>query len=447
MSNMKVKLLRLCIPVAIIVAVAVCSIKYLVPYISYSSANKYYQSGEYDKALEVYHKLGEYKDCTERVVETLYHKGIAQMDEGEYVGAADTFDTICGYKDSKTLADSCRNEAKYLLGKEKLDSGEPKEALELFAELGDYLDSEELVIRSKYCIADKLLQSGEYQKAGAAFSASDIKDYENSSEKCKEAYYLYAMECMDKQDYLEASNAFRMSILVTYRDAGEKYKEACFAYAVQCFDREDYSNVMRVLSNIMGYEGVEELWTETRYRQATMLLETGKYKDAINQFSELKDYKDSKIRCNEAKYQYAGTNVEEDYDNAIRYLEFLAGIDYRDSKELLEEMSKWRIVITAVNNDPDSRENMTALNKYDKWYVHFTLMGGKAMGSTWLRIRIEYPNGDITEVYSAVEYSCKMQGWIWCQYSDLKKAEPGIVVVTFYDENDNEIGECVLHIK
>lgn len=87
-----------------------------------------------------------------------------------------------------------------------------QEAEEIFASLGDYEDSQEMVLASRYGYALVLVDDGEFEEAVAIFE--DLEEYEDSEE------YLENMPCHALARYLKKNGE------VSYKDAENEYTVA-----------------------------------------------------------------------------------------------------------------------------------------------------------------------------------------------------------------------------
>lgn len=86
-------LVILCIA-AIIVGASTSHAKYYL-------ANAYSLTGSYDSAINIYKKLGAYKDCKERLIENQYLKGLDSEEKGDFISAEKAFTAAGDYKDSE----------------------------------------------------------------------------------------------------------------------------------------------------------------------------------------------------------------------------------------------------------------------------------------------------------------------------------------------------------
>ncbi len=78
------------------------------------------KNGDYQKAIETYKQIEDYKDSKSRItaceeaiekaiIENTYQKALMLQEQGSYQEAIDIYMTIQGYKDSKERIDSCEN--------------------------------------------------------------------------------------------------------------------------------------------------------------------------------------------------------------------------------------------------------------------------------------------------------------------------------------------------
>lgn len=90
-------------------------------------------------------------------------------------------------------------------------------ALVIFAELGDYEDSVNMVTKCHYAQAHMLMDDGMYEEARTIFE--ELGDYEDSAENIKECNYQQAIMLMEQKQYEAAEEIFAM--LGDYKDSAE----------------------------------------------------------------------------------------------------------------------------------------------------------------------------------------------------------------------------------
>lgn len=90
-------------------------------------------------------------------------------------------------------------------------------AISVFSALGQYRDSANLLIESRYQYALESMRLKDYGKATGIFAGLD--DYADSKEMACECEYLRAMELIGQEDYLGAYSA--LQTIPEYKDAAE----------------------------------------------------------------------------------------------------------------------------------------------------------------------------------------------------------------------------------
>lgn len=104
------------------------------------------ERGEYDDAKALLKELGDYRNSAELADKCDYLKAIALSNDGKYSEAVAVFETLGDYSDSTAWLEAARErlyqQATRLTYELELESARP-----LWAQLGDYRDSEELLRR------------------------------------------------------------------------------------------------------------------------------------------------------------------------------------------------------------------------------------------------------------------------------------------------------------
>lgn len=112
---------------------------YIVPEKQYKEAIQAMNDKDFSTAIEIFTKLGDYKDSSDQVLYTKYTQANYLASElKNYNAAINLLKTIEGYKDSSDLIMSL----KYEQGVQLYEDGEWSTAKSRFQSLGDYGDSE-----------------------------------------------------------------------------------------------------------------------------------------------------------------------------------------------------------------------------------------------------------------------------------------------------------------
>lgn len=99
------------------------------------------------------------------------------------------------------------------------------EAIKAFEALGDYKDSPDMVLASKYGLGGQLLENKEFDEAIRIFT--ELEDYEDSADLIAESMYQNAVGLFGEKKYAEALALF--SALGTYKDSEQYRGEAAWA--------------------------------------------------------------------------------------------------------------------------------------------------------------------------------------------------------------------------
>ncbi len=160
----------------------------------YQRAVELAEGGAYEEAKEVFESLGDYKDSAQQALENIYQRAIELAEGGAYREAMEALESLDGYKDSAEKIESYREafrDRQYEDALELIKEGKYKEALESFKELGDYKDSaakieecEAAVAEDRYQEALGLMEAGKYTDAAELLKDFDYKDSAEKYEEC-----------------------------------------------------------------------------------------------------------------------------------------------------------------------------------------------------------------------------------------------------------------------
>ena len=133
-----------------------------------------------------------------------------------------------------------------------------QEAIDGFEALGDFKDSADMVLETKYQWAESLMADKAYNEAYAKFK--EIQDYSDAADRMKDVRYAEAEECLESNGYWKAIGLFEK--LGDYKDSRTRVLEANYLWA------EDY-------------------------------LKQGQLEGALMYFEKAGDYKDAETRADE----------------------------------------------------------------------------------------------------------------------------------------------------
>lgn len=121
----------------------------IIPNVQYSNAEHKAQSGEYDEAIQAFIRLGDFKDSSQKVLETKYNWAKDKLAQGDTEGAISLFSMLGDYSDAKAQATEIQNQVQYDKAMSAFQAEKYDDAQALFSELGSYKDSSDKVIECK----------------------------------------------------------------------------------------------------------------------------------------------------------------------------------------------------------------------------------------------------------------------------------------------------------
>ena len=110
----------------------------------YSKANKLLEKGDFLQAADTFQSISEYKNAQEMYKKCIYEQAKGLMESEDYQGAMDYLEEISDYEDAQGLYKKCIYEQAKIM----MESGDYEEAIERFEQIIDFEDSKEL---SKEC--------------------------------------------------------------------------------------------------------------------------------------------------------------------------------------------------------------------------------------------------------------------------------------------------------
>ena len=140
----------------------------IIPNAQYSNAEHKAQSGEYDEAIQAFIRLGDFKDSSEKVLETKYNWAKDKLAQGDTEGAISLFSTLGNYSDARAQITEIQNQTQYDKAMAAYQSKQYADAQSLFETLGSYKDSAEKVADCKNKIGE-----AHYSAATTALSKND----------------------------------------------------------------------------------------------------------------------------------------------------------------------------------------------------------------------------------------------------------------------------------
>lgn len=302
--------------VIVFCSAAYLTVRFAVPEIRYSNAEKLYEEGKPAEAEKIFLKLDDYKRSREYVRKCRYETALTLMENGHYPEAADAFTSLNGYSDSNLLAAECMLK----IADSYADSGDLRSAASVYAAAG----KPELAQFAAKRRAEALAKDGDY------FSAADVSEKYGDRESALEYRYIGASEARKNGDLKTAADNYYLlgyyrdsPVLADkcaysfckseyekhgateetvrglyflkikeYLDSDELFTEIAYEYGLKCLENEDYFTAAAMFRNTGSYENSQVLLYETRYALGESLMETDPA-SARSVFALLSTYLDS----------------------------------------------------------------------------------------------------------------------------------------------------------
>lgn len=179
--------------------------------------------------------------------------------------------------------------AKYQAAQDALENGLYDEAYQDFADLGDFMNSEDMANRALYQKAMAALQNGQYDEANRIFL--ELGDYSDSSYQAQEALYQKASALLKQGQYDEAHTIFLG--LGDYSDSAYMANEALYHQACNALANYQYDTAIALFTDLGDFKDSNSCLKQAKYKKADELFANEQYKEAYLLYTELGTYDNS----------------------------------------------------------------------------------------------------------------------------------------------------------
>lgn len=212
-------------------------------------------------------------------------------------------------------------------------------AISEFKAIKDYEDSEELILESKYRLAELYYKDKNYEKALDIFN--EIEDYSDSGLKITEIRYNIAVNNMTAGE-LDAAYEI-LSSLQNYSDTENLLLQIDYERGKKAYDAGDMEKAIVLFSASDGYSDSEEWFYRALYNLAEQEFDAKNFEKAGEYYLEVAnnpkaslEFKDAKTKANTCLYQIGKQALDNgEYEMAANKLEGI--LDYVNSKQLYSE--------------------------------------------------------------------------------------------------------------
>lgn len=179
----------------------------------------------------------------------------------------------------------------YFQAKQNLGNADYDSAISRFTEMGDFLDSKDLLNQAIYNKAAVLYNNKE--KAQAASLYKSIENYSDAQQKYYDTQYEIAGEYYDDKDYMSAADIYAQ--IVEYLDSEKRLNasyENIYNDAVEKMNHRKIDEAYKEFVYLGDYSDSKTMINECCYRSANQYYENMEYRNSLDEYSEIKDYKD-----------------------------------------------------------------------------------------------------------------------------------------------------------
>ena len=180
------KVIGVCLVMSLACCGAYFGVRYGVPYLQYEGSLRDMESGNVEKAMKTFIRLGDYKDSDRLAIESSYLWAVSLFENGDSLGALEQFNTHKNYKDSGTIIKKC----KYELGKQCVEEKKYREALS-FLLSADANDAEPLLAKCYYNLMLESIAQEDWEAAYINCKNSSKYDYLDTFVSEKHIYLVY----------------------------------------------------------------------------------------------------------------------------------------------------------------------------------------------------------------------------------------------------------------
>lgn len=305
---------------------------------SYALAEAHLNVKNWDNAIAYFKDAVGYKDAETRAIDLQYRVGIAyyNQDPKNYAKALPYFEELGDYQQARELTVTC----KYYVGTELVQQKtDLATALKYFEEICDFRNSADWLIETRYNYAIQLVQKhNKFEEALSQFE--QVESHHNTDQWIKYCKYHIANKLVEsKSDWQRAIALYeeigeyndasaRLSQARNTSSAEHKAKYDC-AMAIMA-EKSDWDKAIAILEEISHYEDAKEQIKSCKYQKAESFTKSPNedLEQALARFTELGDYMDSQDNVKKISYEL-GNQYMSEYSKAKEY--FIVAGDYKDA--------------------------------------------------------------------------------------------------------------------
>ncbi len=183
-----------------------------------------------------------------------YQNAVTDMNRANYDSAIEKFEKMSGYLDSDELKLEC-------LYKKAIDSFYARNydvSAEIFLQLGTYEDSQQKYTESLIGTADGLMEQEMYSEAYGVYAEAGLNcDTNANMKKCANKIYNAALEELEGKHFADAYTKF--SEIGDFKKSAEYANECQYMLAKRSYDRCEYGKAIDIYSGLGEYKDTKKI--------------------------------------------------------------------------------------------------------------------------------------------------------------------------------------------
>ena len=304
------------------------------------NADALFAGESYAEAAEAYTLLGN----TDKASESTYRYAAQLAEQGEYLLAAQQYEGIMAYKDSREqhfqLAATAREhglyadalailngdpdhpdaaEAVYQTGVSASAAQDYETSVTAFTQVGAYRDASMKLTMDTYALGGQLHSRGEYDRAAEIFAS--MGNFSDAPERADTARYAAADAAMLAGEYADAAQRFAA---LDNEIGWAKAQECDYLLARALHEAGQYASALEAFTaaGLSGYSDSDALMNDCRYQLGMTAMAEGDHAAALDWFTAAGSYLDSAAQADACRRQIAlaagqACEAQGDYEQAF----------------------------------------------------------------------------------------------------------------------------------
>lgn len=306
-----------------------------------------------------------------------YQEAAASQEDGDYERALALFRDLGDYQDSASRADACEAKLAYQEAAALYNNGEYAKAYERFCKMEGHEDDAAACLYTPAVLASN---AQDYEAAWsyvrqleAQYPLFKADEVQKLQVRCCYGFGAAAMQKGEEADSVQDMLTYYSEAQDWFRDAGD-YRDSA-AQIREC----DYRVAQLTLQEAAGYG------------DSAMLLQ------AVEAFTALGDYSDSRQMRLVAMYEYCAREDDPQNETTVAFLKELLDAGYEDAEQLYDHLFPMTVSIdlwiNAANGSRSAVEDTLPLEQMERLWVSYSIEGGRDENVYQIRLIYTLPDG------------------------------------------------------